>query len=67
MTTTRRVELPGVVWKDPDHPTLEEVKATIQELVRLGEVIDTGKRRYSEQTGQMEIVWAAVPPKHLRS
>jgi hypothetical protein len=65
--TTTRVELPGVVWKDPDHPSLEEVKATIRELVKAGLVVDTGQRRYCEQSGQMEIVWAAVPPKHLRS
>jgi hypothetical protein len=52
-------------WKDPHHPTVEEIEAAFRELARRGEVMDTGKRRYSERTGKMEVVWAAVPPKHL--
>jgi hypothetical protein len=42
--TTTRVELPGA-WEAPDHPTLEEVRAVIQELVKAGLVADTGMRR----------------------
>ena len=37
--------------------TLDEVEEAIQDLVRKGLVVDSGLRRWCEETGRYEIVW----------
>ena len=43
--------------------TREEVWAAIKNLVEQGKLVDSGMRRLSPRTGEMQIVWVAVPPK----
>lgn len=38
-------------------PTIKGVQAIVEAMVRDGVVIDTGKRRWCEATGRVEIVW----------
>ena len=37
----------------------DEIQQAIQDLVRKGLVVDSGRRRWSERTGRYEIVWVA--------
>jgi hypothetical protein len=37
-----------------------EVRAAIQDLVEMGLVVDSGRRRWSERTGCFEIVWVCA-------
>jgi predicted transcriptional regulator len=37
----------------------DEIQQAIQDLVRKGLVVDSGRRRWSARTGRYEIVWAA--------
>jgi hypothetical protein len=37
----------------------DEIQQAIQDLVRRGLVVDSGRRRWSERTGRYEIVWVA--------
>ena len=41
---------------DPEEIQLA-IEAAIQELVRKGLIVDSGKRRWSQRTGRYEIVW----------
>ena len=41
---------------------LEEVEATFRALTAKGVIVDSGRRRRSEETGQDEIVWIALRP-----
>jgi hypothetical protein len=44
--------------------TNEDIEAAIQKLIADGEIYDTGKRSWSEQTQSYEALWAFAPPKH---
>ena len=46
---------------DRNQMSLEDIRARIGELVEMGLVVDSGQRRWSEETGQYEIVWMAKP------
>jgi hypothetical protein len=45
----------------PDRPadrfTREEIEEAFHRLAREGLIVDSGERRWSEQTGRYEIVW----------
>jgi len=43
------------------HMSLEDIKARIGELVEMGLVVDSGQRRWSEETGKYEIMWMLKP------
>jgi hypothetical protein len=36
------------------------IEAAIQDLVRMGLVVDSGQRRWSERTKRYEIVWTST-------
>ena len=41
-----------------DKPTeLNEIREAFEELVRMGLLVDSGKRRWSEKTKRYEIAW----------
>jgi hypothetical protein len=42
---------------DDDNQTIEEIFAA---LARCGLIIDSGRKRFSERTGQFETVWVAT-------
>jgi hypothetical protein len=42
-------------------PTYEEICQAVQELVKQGLVVDSGRKRWSERTGQYEILWVSTP------
>jgi hypothetical protein len=42
--------------------SLEEIREAIRSLAEKGSIVDTGLRRWSEETGQYEIVWIALRP-----
>lgn len=41
--------------------THEEIGRAIQELVEEGLLVDSGRKRWSERTGQYEILWMLSP------
>jgi hypothetical protein len=43
---------------------LEEIHDAIRELARLGLIVDSGERRWSERTGRYEIVWKSKVVAH---
>jgi hypothetical protein len=49
-----------------DRPTDAEIQGlrlieeAIQDLVRMGLVVDSGQRRWSQRTGRYEIVWEST-------
>ena len=42
----------------------DPVRDALEELVRMGLVVDSGRRRWSDRTGRYEIVW--VLAEHAR-
>ena len=46
---------------DRNQMSLEDIRARISELVEMGLVVDSGQRRWSEETGQYEIMWMLKP------
>jgi excisionase family DNA binding protein len=42
-------------------PRVKKVREICEPLIRAGLVHDTGKRKWSEKTGQFEIVWGLTP------
>lgn len=42
----------------------EEVEAAILALAEKGLIVDSGRRRWSERTGQYQIVWVAAGQLH---
>jgi hypothetical protein len=46
---------------------LSMIQTAIYELAAEGLIYDTGRRRRSERTQSYQIVWAAVPGKHMQS
>lgn len=47
--------------------TYEETCRAIQELVEEGLLVDSGRKRWSERTGQYEIVWMLSPSGRNKS
>jgi|tagenome__1003787_1003787.scaffolds.fasta_scaffold5604875_1 hypothetical protein len=41
----------------PDEQDLAVIDGALQEAVRLGIIVDSGKRKWSQRTGRFEIVW----------
>ena len=39
-------------------PTRSEIIAARQELVEMGLLVDSGRRKWCEETGRYEILWA---------
>jgi hypothetical protein len=37
--------------------TLNEIRAAVEELVRMGLVADSGERKWNEQTQRYEVLW----------
>jgi len=52
----RNEKTPSPLLADDQHFD-EAINEVIQEAVRRGYLVDTGKRRWSERTGRYEIVW----------
>jgi hypothetical protein len=51
-------------WSDDIDERYEAIEQAIQNLARKGLIVDTGRRRWCEQTGRYEIVWAASKTLH---
>ena len=47
--------------------THEEICRAIQELVEEGVLVDSGRKRWSERTGQYKIVWMLNPSGRNKS
>jgi hypothetical protein len=57
VTRSNGPSLPPVM---PDYDeTRDEIEEAIFRLVRKGQVVDSGRRRWSERTGRYQIVWVA--------
>ena len=39
----------------------EEIEQALQKLAREGQIVDTGRRRWSKRTRSYQIVWAKAP------
>ena len=46
-------------FKRPE-PTLSEDDAAIWDLVKMGLLVDSGQKMWSEETGRFEIVWRSA-------
>ena len=47
--------------EDEDVPmTLEDIRRVTAELVEMGLLVDSGRKRRNPRTGKMEIVWVAT-------
>src|SRR5438309_2215030 len=65
--TAQRGESPPVTeeygkTEDPvhDHNINESIDAALQQAVRLGWIVDTGERQWSERTGRWVVVWESL-------
>jgi hypothetical protein len=52
---------------DSEEFSYEMVEQVCHDLARLGILVDTGKRRWSERTGRYQIAWRWSPPVPLRA
>ncbi len=41
----------------PNEQDLEVIDQALKKAVRLGIIVDSGKRKWSQRTGRFEIVW----------
>jgi hypothetical protein len=53
----KRADPPPILADDEHTMTMERIVEIREELVREGLVVDTGRRKFCEQTGRFEIVW----------
>jgi hypothetical protein len=47
-------------------PTLSEIRAARQELVEMGFLVDSGRRKWCEETGRYEILWVLADDETLQ-
>jgi hypothetical protein len=46
-------------FDEVDDDAIEAIEQAIQDLVRKGLLVDSGRRRWNERIGRYEIVWVA--------
>jgi hypothetical protein len=67
MPSTMRKMINGIDWTDPNDPDLteseREVLLAMISLAQDGWIVDSGMKRFSKLSGQMEIVWVADQAK----
>jgi hypothetical protein len=49
--------MPRKDWPTDPAEIQRSIEEAIQKLVRMGLVVDSGQRRWSQRTGRYEIVW----------
>jgi hypothetical protein len=53
----KEVDMARKNWPTDPAEVRRSIEEAIQELVRMGLVVDSGQKRWSQRTGRYEIVW----------
>jgi hypothetical protein len=56
-TRKGNLNMPRKDWPTDPAEIQRSIEEAIQKLVRMGLVVDSGQRRWSQRTGRYEIVW----------